>query len=135
MVVHNTTQEFRIKRWNFTTEGKLLPDSSRNCGQGPHLEEPTTCDQLCAFTVCIRRAAALSIGDLREAIRLYRDLLLANPPRELLPSIYCGMGNASYRVGDLIDALVYWELYREHCPETELPALVSTIATLREWLP
>jgi hypothetical protein len=89
-----------------------LSDSSRNCDEGPHLEE-----------------------DLREAIRLYRNLLLANPPQELLPSIYCGLGNASYRVGDLADAVVYWELYREHCPEAELPALESTIVSLRERLP
>jgi hypothetical protein len=109
-----------------------LSDSSRNCGHRPHLEEPTSREELCAFTGRIQHAAALSIEDLREAIRLYRDLLLSNPPQELLPSIYCGLGNASYRDGNLVDALVYWELYREYCPEEEESALEAMIAILRK---
>jgi hypothetical protein len=112
-----------------------LPDSSRKCGQGPHLEERTSREPLCAFTARIQHAAALGIEDLREAIRLYRELLLASPPSALLPAIYCGLGNASYRKGDLVDALVYWELYREYCPETEESALDAMIAILRKPLP
>ena len=112
-----------------------MADSSRNRGQRPHLEELTSREQLCAFTLRIRHAAELSIEDLREAIRLYRDLLLADPPQELLPSIYCGLGNASYRNGDMVDALVYWELYREYCPEHEESALEAMIAVLRKPLP
>ena len=92
-------------------------------------------ERVCAFAVRVEHAAALSIEDLHDAIRLYRELLLANPPAELLPALYCGLGNASYRKGDLVDALVYWELYREHCPETEESALEAMIAILRKPLP
>ena len=88
-----------------------------------------------AFTARIEHAATLSIEDLHEAIRLYRELLLSNPPTELLPSLYCGLGNASYRDGNLIDALVYWELYREYCPDHEESALEAMIAILRKPLP
>ena len=112
-----------------------MPDSSRKCGQRPHLEALTARERLCSFTERIQHAAALSIEDLREALRLYRGLLLAGPPHELLPAIYCGLGNASYRDGNLIDALVYWELYREYCPEQEESALEAMIAILRKPLP
>jgi tetratricopeptide (TPR) repeat protein len=94
-----------------------------------------TAARLNAFTARIEHAATLSIEDLHEAIRLYRELLLANPPEELMPAIYCGLGNASYRDGNLIDALVYWELYREYCPEHEESALQAMIAILRKPLP
>jgi hypothetical protein len=115
-----------------------VPDSSWNCGRAPLLEKPVSLEvreRVCAFTARIEHAATLSIEDVHEAIRLYRELLLANPPEELLPSIYCGLGNASYRDGNLIDALVYWELYREYCPEHEESALEAMIAILRKPLP
>jgi tetratricopeptide (TPR) repeat protein len=115
-----------------------VPDSRWNCSRRPHLEEPVSLEvreRVCAFTARIEHAATLSIEDVHEAIRLYRELLLANPPEELLPSIYCGLGNASYRDGNLIDALVYWELYREYCPEQEESALEAMIAILRKPLP
>jgi outer membrane protein assembly factor BamD (BamD/ComL family) len=91
--------------------------------------------RLCSFTARVQHAAALSVEEVHEAIRLYRALLLAKPPAELLPAIYCGLGNASYRKGDLVDALVYWELYREYCPEAEESALQAMIAILRKPLP
>jgi len=39
------------------------------------------------------------------------------------------------RDGNLVDALVYWELYREFCPEQEESALEALIAILRKPFP
>jgi outer membrane protein assembly factor BamD (BamD/ComL family) len=92
-------------------------------------------EALAAFVARIERAALLSVENLPDSIRQYRQLLLANPPQELLPALYCGLGNAHYRNGDMVDALVYWELYRPSCPESEAPALEAILSSLRESLP
>jgi hypothetical protein len=54
-----------------------VPDSGWNRGKKPNHQEPISLEvreRVCAFTARIEHAATLSIEDLHEAIRLYREL-------------------------------------------------------------
>ena len=58
--------------------------------------------------------------------------------RQYAPAVMCRSARsheALPRDGNLVDALVYWELYREFCPEQEESALEALIAILRKPFP